>query len=171
GSPSLSSTMTVTVNVLDADDLDPIFDQVKYTSKLPEIPGPDTGSPVRLAVPTSPSHILARDGDRGIDARLHYSLVDSPAASYFMIEPSSGGLYLTKHLDREKLTDTTLTLHIRAEQIDNPQRVGSAVLEVRVEDVNDNLPEFEHDIYAISIVENLPAGFSVVQVVAKDPDE
>ena len=54
--------------------------------------------------------------------------------------------------------------------MDNPDREGFAVLEVHVTDENDNIPRFEHDLYAISIVENLPTGFSVVQVAANDLD-
>ena len=52
-----------------------------------------------------------------------------------------------------------------------PEREGASTLEISVSDVNDNSPRFEHDLYAISIVENLPTGFSVVQVAAQDADE
>lgn len=38
-------------------------------------------------------------------------------------------------------------------------------------DINDNQPEFEVDLYNISIVENLPNGFSVLQVNALDRDQ
>lgn len=38
-------------------------------------------------------------------------------------------------------------------------------------DLNDNAPEFEVDLYNISIVENLPSGFSVLQVSAVDRDQ
>lgn len=38
-------------------------------------------------------------------------------------------------------------------------------------DLNDNVPEFEADFYNISIVENLPSGFSVLQVNAVDRDQ
>lgn len=43
--------------------------------------------------------------------------------------------------------------------------------EIELIDVNDNIPQFEVDIYNISIVENLPNGFSVLQVVATDQDQ
>lgn len=44
-------------------------------------------------------------------------------------------------------------------------------MEIELLDINDNLPQFEVDIYNISIVENLPNGFSVLQVVATDQDQ
>ncbi|XP_042230761.1 cadherin-89D-like [Homarus americanus] len=171
GKPSLSSTSTITVVVVDADDLPPVFLHHLYLAKIAEHPGPDTGLSVHQEVLASPSPLSARDGDVGQNTSLRYTLVESPAAEHFTLDPDTGRLYLTKHLDREKLTDNTMTLHVRAEQVDNPRRVGSTVMEVMVEDVNDNLPQFTHDVYSISIVENLPSGFSVVQVSATDSDE
>lgn len=38
-------------------------------------------------------------------------------------------------------------------------------------DLNDNVPEFEVDLYNISIIENLPKGFSILQVNAIDRDQ
>ncbi|XP_042858064.1 cadherin-89D-like [Penaeus japonicus] len=171
GSPSLSSTTTVTVVVVDADDLPPVFSHERYFAKVSEHPGHDTGATIREEVSVGPGPLRALDGDVGQNASLRYTLVRSPASEYFTLDPSTAQLFLTKHLDREALTDSTLVLHVRAEQEDNPRRVGSSVIEVFVEDVNDNLPEFSHSVYAISIVENLPSGFSVVQVSATDRDE
>ncbi|XP_071543668.1 cadherin-89D [Panulirus ornatus] len=171
GKPSLSSTSTISVIVLDADDLPPVFSYSHYSAKVAEHPGPDMGLSIHEEVLVSPSDLNAKDGDVGQNTTLHYTLVESPAADHFTLDPDTGQLFLSKHLDRENLTDNMLTLHVRAEQVDNSRRVGSSVIEVMVEDVNDNLPQFTHDVYAISIVENLPSGFSVVQVSATDPDE
>uniref|UniRef100_T1GU95 Cadherin domain-containing protein n=1 Tax=Megaselia scalaris TaxID=36166 RepID=T1GU95_MEGSC len=44
-------------------------------------------------------------------------------------------------------------------------------VEVEILDLNDNAPEFEVEFYNISIVENLPSGFSVLQVNAIDRDQ
>jgi hypothetical protein len=44
-------------------------------------------------------------------------------------------------------------------------------IEIEILDLNDNPPEFEVDLYNISIVENLPSGFSVLQVNAIDRDQ
>lgn len=56
-------------------------------------------------------------------------------------------------------------------QIDNPSKTGYARVEIKVIDINDNAPEFEVDLYNISVVENLPNGFSVLQVIAVDRDQ
>lgn len=55
--------------------------------------------------------------------------------------------------------------------MDDARKVGSSVVVVEVEDVNDNLPRFSQDVYSVSIIENLPTSFSVMQVSAADPDQ
>ena len=44
-------------------------------------------------------------------------------------------------------------------------------IEIEIIDLNDNVPEFEVDLYNISIIENLPKGFSILQVNAVDRDQ
>jgi len=56
-------------------------------------------------------------------------------------------------------------------QVDNLLKTGLARAEIEIVDLNDNLPEFEVDFYNISIVENLPNGFSVLQIIATDQDQ
>ena len=55
--------------------------------------------------------------------------------------------------------------------MNDARKVGSSVVVVEVQDVNDNLPRFSQDVYSVSIIENLPTSFSVMQVSASDPDE
>lgn len=59
----------------------------------------------------------------------------------------------------------------QATQLDNPLRQASARVDVFVVDVNDNRPEFEYDMYNITVMENLPQGFTVLQVYAFDADK
>lgn len=58
----------------------------------------------------------------------------------------------------------------QATQTDNPLRTALAKVDVQVLDVNDNAPEFEYELYNITVMENLPPGFTVVQVSAFDED-
>ncbi|CAB0007914.1 unnamed protein product, partial [Nesidiocoris tenuis] len=60
---------------------------------------------------------------------------------------------------------------IQATQLDNPLKTGVARVEIEILDLNDNQPQFEVEMYNISIVENLPNGFSVLQVIATDVDQ
>lgn len=44
-------------------------------------------------------------------------------------------------------------------------------IQIDVLDVNDNAPKFERDAYSAVTPENVAIGWSVIKVVAKDPDE
>lgn len=85
----------------------------------------------------------------------------------------NGILYLNKEIDLEEeaLPGNTFVLQLEARQVDSPQKRAVARIEIEVLDLNDNAPEFEVDVYNISIVENLPSGFSVLQVNAIDRDQ
>lgn len=85
----------------------------------------------------------------------------------------NGSLILQRpiDIDNEHIPNNTINLQIHATQINNPLKYTSAKIEIEILDLNDNLPEFEVDFYNISIVENLPNGFSVLQVIAKDNDQ
>lgn len=54
--------------------------------------------------------------------------------------------------------------------MDNALRYALAKVEVAVTDINDNVPVFDYDMYNITVMENLPPGFTVVQVHAVDRD-
>lgn len=74
-------------------------------------------------------------------------------------------------LEEESLPGNTFVLQLEARQADSPLKRALARVEVEIIDLNDNAPEFEVDLYNISIVENLPSGFSVLQVNAIDRDQ
>lgn len=74
-------------------------------------------------------------------------------------------------LEEESLPGNTFVLQMEARQKDSPLKRAVARIEIEIMDLNDNRPEFEVELYNISIVENLPSGFSVLQVNAIDRDQ
>ena len=75
-------------------------------------------------------------------------------------------------LDQEhSIPANTFVLQIQASQIDNNLKTSLARVEIEILDLNDNQPEFESAFWNISIVENLPNGFSVLHVIANDADQ
>ena len=57
-------------------------------------------------------------------------------------------------------------------QSDNPKkRVAYSWISVRVEDVNDNEPQMNQDLYTVSVPEHHPDGLLVLQVGAADADQ
>uniref|UniRef100_A0ABD2X656 Cadherin domain-containing protein n=1 Tax=Trichogramma kaykai TaxID=54128 RepID=A0ABD2X656_9HYME len=172
GSPAKSSNTTITITVVDNDDLDPKFTQDIYRTQIYEfypVPSRSIHKEVDFATP-----IRAIDQDREIDVPMRYDIISGNDAGTFHLDPRNGSLFLERAIDLDaerNLPANTFVLQIRAVQIDNPAKLAFARVEVEVLDLNDNLPEFEVDFYNISIVENLPNGFSVLQVVAYDRDQ
>uniref|UniRef100_A0A8D9E833 Cadherin-89D n=2 Tax=Cacopsylla melanoneura TaxID=428564 RepID=A0A8D9E833_9HEMI len=114
---------------------------------------------------------MAEDQDKGINTTLRYDIASGNDKHLFYIDPNNGTLFLERELDLDVLSNNLFNLQIQASQLDNPLKVGMARVEIELLDINDNQPEFEVDIYNISIVENLPNGFSVLQVSATDLDQ
>lgn len=118
--------------------------------------------------------IFAYDQDLALDTPIHYEIIAGNERNLFYLDPVNGSLYLEKEIDidsERSLPGNTFVLQIQAVQTDNPLKTGVARVEIEVLDLNDNLPEFEVDFYNISIVENLPNGFSVLQIMATDQDQ
>ncbi|KAE8739446.1 hypothetical protein FOCC_FOCC015042 [Frankliniella occidentalis] len=118
--------------------------------------------------------IEALDQDVAIDAAVRYDIIAGNERRLFRLDPRNGSLFLERELDLDAertLPGNTFSLTVQAAQVDNPLKAGVARVEVELLDINDNLPEFEVDLYNISIVENLPNGFSVLQVMATDKDQ
>lgn len=105
---------------------------------------------------------------------VRYDIISGNERGFFQLDPKNGTLFLKRPIDLDaerNLPSNTFTLQIHASQVDNPLKTAVSRVEVEVLDLNDNLPEFEVDLYNISIVENLPNGFSVLQVIARDKDQ
>ncbi|XP_046736319.1 cadherin-89D isoform X1 [Diprion similis] len=172
GIPSRTSNTTVTVLVSDSDDLNPRFTQDVYRTQIYEF-YPMLDRPIHLELNFTPP-ILALDQDRDINARIRYDLTAGNERGFFHLNPENGSLFLEREIDLDaerSLPGNAFSLQIQASQMDNPLRTTLARVEVEVLDLNDNLPEFEVEFCNISIVENLPNGFSVLQVVAVDRDQ
>uniref|UniRef100_A0AAY4DHS9 Cadherin domain-containing protein n=1 Tax=Denticeps clupeoides TaxID=299321 RepID=A0AAY4DHS9_9TELE len=89
------------------------------------------------------------------------------------LEPPTGGkhieLVLKKPLDREQAA--ALQLILTAMDGGTPSRTGTAKINVRVLDTNDNAPVFDSSVYKVKLWENSPAGTLVIKLNATDRDE
>lgn len=86
GTPSQSATAKVNIEVLDANDNDPIFERDFYEFSLEE----------NLRRGTFVGKINAVDVDVGLNSAIRYSLI--PNNSSFMINPLTGMLFVLQQL-------------------------------------------------------------------------
>ncbi|KAH1022570.1 hypothetical protein HUJ04_011952 [Dendroctonus ponderosae] len=172
GSPSKSSNATIRIKISDNDDLPPKFTKGVYRTRIHEF-YPITGAKIHEMLTFQPA-IFAFDQDFAIDTPIRYDIIAGNERHLFYLDHVNASLFLEREIDLDgerSLPGNTFVLQIQASQVDNPLKTGLARAEIEVIDLNDNLPEFEVDFYNISIVENLPNGFSVLQIMATDQDQ
>ena len=127
------TVVTVTVTVLDANDLDPEFASGQYFGTVPEHAA--AGTKVLFAHGPAPAAV-----DRDTVAQpLTYSL-HGPDASWFTVDANTGQLSVsntgTVSLDREQLAEAALELRAT----DAGGREAAVPVAVALQDVNDHVP-------------------------------
>ncbi|XP_066185604.1 protocadherin gamma-A10-like [Sylvia atricapilla] len=154
----LFDTAKVTITVTDVNDNVP---EISVRSALSEI-SEDSPSGTVVAL----FHV--QDLDSGANGEVRCSLDgDVP----FRLRSSKGSYYsvvTARELDREQVPEYNVT--VRAADGGSPALQSSAVLALRVLDVNDNAPVFAEERYSARLAENNAAGALVLTVRATDAD-
>ncbi|KAM7412298.1 hypothetical protein PAMA_021990 [Pampus argenteus] len=153
---TLHDICQVHINITDANTHRPVFQSAHYSVSVNEDQPP--GSTVVV--------ISATDDDVGENARITYFLEDN--IPQFRIDPASGAITLQAELDYED--QMTYTLAITAKDNGIPQKSDTTYVEVNVNDVNDNAPQFISPRYQGTVSEDAPPFTSVLQISATDRD-
>uniref|UniRef100_A0A667XAH2 Cadherin domain-containing protein n=1 Tax=Myripristis murdjan TaxID=586833 RepID=A0A667XAH2_9TELE len=159
GSPPLSSENVFLVKVADTNDCPPVFEQSVYTIAVAE----------DIPQGSSLIQMQARDADDGVNSDISYSILTSERGSQLVsVDPKSGLVITAATLDRE--TEAELWFLVVAVDGGEPALSSTATVTVVVEDVNDNEPVFQQQLYSVSIPEHTRIGSCFLQVVATDAD-
>ncbi|XP_066446707.1 protocadherin gamma-C5-like isoform X26 [Eleutherodactylus coqui] len=158
GSPKLEGRCVVQVEIEDVNDNIPEIIFMSKNTKVPE------DAPVGTVV----GFITVRDKDSGKNGEIRLEVSQN---LNFKIQPMSqrSALVTSGHLDREKLSQYTITL--TASDLGSPPLSSQITVSLNISDVNDNLPAFLHNVYNAFIAENNEAGRLLCTVSAVDPDE
>uniref|UniRef100_A0A672YBK8 Protocadherin-16 n=1 Tax=Sphaeramia orbicularis TaxID=375764 RepID=A0A672YBK8_9TELE len=158
GSPALTSEVNFLLKVSDANDCHPAFDRDVYTVSIAE-DAPQGSSLIQMQ---------ARDADEGANALVRYSILKSNQDSLISIDPESGLVTTAAALDRE--THMEVWFLVVAADGGEPSLSSTATVTVLVEDLNDNEPVFQQQLYNVSVPEHSEIGSCFLQVVATDAD-
>ena len=166
-----TATARVTVNIIDVNDNRP--------SLRIDAPGSGSGGgavdvisvPENCPPDSVVAHLSVTDQDTGAGGQLDCSLTGNPAHfrlvhiydAEFQLLTSS-----TATLDRE--TAERFRLAIACRDGGTPPLSSTVELDVEVEDVNDNLPQFSRAVYNFAVNENASPGSVLGRVVATDAD-
>ncbi|CAN9506435.1 unnamed protein product [Ophioblennius macclurei] len=112
---------------------------------------------------------LKSDSDRG-EFTIKYILSGEGAGDVFVIDEDSGEIRTLKKLDREEKAFYVLHAQAINRRSNEPEEPESEFI-IKVQDINDNVPQFQNEPYVSSIPEMCPVGTTVVQVTATDADD
>ncbi|KAM7007644.1 protocadherin gamma-A10-like [Passerculus sandwichensis] len=154
----LFDTAQVTITVTDKNDNAPVISVRSALSEISE----DAASGTVVAL------LHVQDRDSGPNGEVRCTLEgDVP----FRLEKSFDEYYrvvTARELDREQVSEYNVT--VRAADGGSPSLQSSAVVALRVLDVNDNAPVFAEERYSARLAENNAAGALVLTVRATDAD-
>lgn len=156
----MTSRSQLIVHVTDVNDHAPHFnDRDFYSVELSEA----------AAVGTQIALLSATDADSGENGRITYQLAGQSASSeLFAVDPETGSLRTLAALDRESAPSHRIVL--AAVDAGSQPRSSTAVVELIVTDVDDELPQFTLPVYSLYVAENRPSGTEVGVVEARDSD-
>ena len=163
GTPSLTTTATVSLGIIDLNDEPPKFSHSSYTFGTFENEPPNTLVGI----------LKATDADTGPSGRVKYSFLEAgqEVIETFTIEPKSGKIFNKVVLDRETISVYHFTVRVENEGF--PPLSASASVTIHVADQNDNFPLFNYpDKYndTVYISNKLPKGEQVALIEAHDND-
>ncbi|XP_027755011.1 cadherin-8 isoform X1 [Empidonax traillii] len=112
---------------------------------------------------------LHTDLDPG-SSKIKYILSGDGAGTIFVINDKTGDIHAMKRLDREEKAEYTLTAQAVDRDTNQPLEPPSEFI-IKVQDINDNPPEFVDGPYHATVPEMSLVGTFVTKVTATDADD
>uniref|UniRef100_A0A8B9GX24 Cadherin domain-containing protein n=1 Tax=Astyanax mexicanus TaxID=7994 RepID=A0A8B9GX24_ASTMX len=169
GSPSLSSSVTLSLNISDVNDNAPVFERSSYEGSISENNTPG------LSIFT----VKARDADWNQNARVSYILQDSSingvsVSSYVSVSADTGVIHAVRSFDYEQIKD--FNFRVIAQDGGSPPLSSNVSVKIVIQDQNDNAPQVLYPVQTGGsvVAEMMPrsaeVGYLVTKVVAVDVD-
>lgn len=155
GTPALTTTVLVMVNVLDVNEAAPVFGGMPATKDINE----------NIPLGTDIITITATDADTS--DTLTYAI--NPADNTFEIDPKTGLIKSKALIDRETKDSYPLTIVATDSGTRDAVKTTSHSLTINILDVNEK-PIFSPASYVTSTSENTAVGQTVLTVTATDSD-
>nr|XP_047927782.1 protocadherin-23 [Anser cygnoides] len=160
GMPSLNSTATVLITVLDVNDNPPVFSSPEYHIHVKE----------STSVHSHVTEVSANDRDVGTNAEITYAIISGNDKQYFSLDGKTGSVDLIKTLDYEDTMKFTLLVQATDGGAD-VKNVAFSVVHISVLDDNDYAPLFLFPSMNCIVSENLPTFSFVCSINALDFDK
>ncbi|XP_076595445.1 protocadherin gamma-A5-like isoform X33 [Chaetodon auriga] len=169
GVPSLSSRVTLTLQISDVNDNAPVFERSSYEAYIVENNTPG------LSIFT----VKASDADWNQNARVSYILEDSSVngvsvSSYVSVSADSGVIHAVRSFDYEQIKD--FHFRVKAQDGGSPPLSSNVTVKMMIQDQNDNPPQVLYpvqtggSVVAEMVPRSADVGYLVTKVVAVDVD-
>ncbi|XP_054890822.1 protocadherin gamma-A2-like isoform X12 [Poeciliopsis prolifica] len=169
GVPSLSSSVTLTLQISDVNDNAPVFEKMSYEAYIVENNTPGV----------SVFTVKATDADWNQNARVSYILEESsvngvPVSSYVSVSADSGVIHAVRSFDYEQIKDFQFC--VKAQDGGSPPLSSNITVKILIQDQNDNPPQVLYPVQTggSMVAEMVPrsadVGYLVTKVVAVDVD-
>ncbi|XP_060771157.1 protocadherin alpha-2-like [Neoarius graeffei] len=161
GSPAMTGTLNIKVNVLDVNDNAPVFTKSLYKVSIGE------GTPVGATI----IRVQANDPDEGLNAEIMYSFMSHTSQnilSRFEIDIETGNVKLKGDVDYEE--NNGFEIRIQATDKGTVAMSGHTKLLIEVLDINDNAPSVTVTSLLNPIEENAAKGTVVALITISDAD-
>ncbi|XP_027864310.1 protocadherin beta-16-like isoform X38 [Xiphophorus couchianus] len=169
GVPSLSSSVTLTLQISDVNDNAPVFERSSYEANIVENNTPG------LSIFT----VKATDADWNQNSRVSYILEESsvngvPVSSYLSVSADSGVILAVRFFDYEQIKDFKFC--VKAQDGGSPPLSSNVTVKILIQDQNDNPPQVLYPVQTggSMVAEMVPrsadVGYLVTKVVAVDVD-
>ncbi len=154
----LTSNASLAVTLIDINDNSPTFDPMVLDLTIPE--SAEFGSELTV--------VSANDLDSAENSFVTYTLNSADIDRAFTIDSVTGVISVNRELDFEARQSYMLV--VTATDGGTPQRNGTLTINLNVLDENDNPPIISNPLPEFVIIENIPVGALVGQIVATDAD-
>ncbi|KAM8847873.1 protocadherin gamma-A11-like [Synchiropus picturatus] len=169
GVPSLSSSVTLTLQISDVNDNPPVFERSSYEAYIVENNTPG------LSIFT----VRATDADWNQNAWVSYILEDSSVngvsvSSYVSVSADSGVVHAVRSFDYEQIKD--FEFRVKAQDGGSPPLSSNVTVKILIQDQNDNPPQVLYPVQtggslvAEMVPRSADVGYLVTKVVAVDVD-
>ncbi|KAK7922725.1 hypothetical protein WMY93_009627 [Mugilogobius chulae] len=155
----LTDTSKVEIEITDINDNEPVINVMSFTSPVSE------DSPVGTTI----GIINVKDLDSGENGQVRCSVEGNAPVEIKSNVRNYYALVTNAPLDRETLSEFNIT--VIASDLGKPPLSVNKIFNLKISDVNDNAPVFTRALYTATLSENNSPGFSVLNVVGKDPDD
>ncbi|KAI7801522.1 putative protocadherin beta-16-like [Triplophysa rosa] len=169
GVPSLSSSVTLSLQISDVNDNAPVFEKSSYEASVQENNTPGV----------SIFTVRARDADFNQNARVSYILEDSsvngvPVSSLVSVSADSGVIHAVRSFDYEQIKN--VQFRVKAQDGGSPPLSSNVSVKIIIQDQNDNAPQVLYpvqsggSVVAEIVPRSADVGYLVTKVVAVDVD-